>query len=140
MPVFLVSIALWLVFVIACVFVVAAGLADIFETTDSWGALWEKVALLIIFVHVILTGRRVRRLDEKIDQVRMCAFATINYFNIGFRNRRIDLPPGLGARFKDDLLTGFFGDNLLDGTYAARDGRKVTLADDIKSGMFGSVR
>ena len=110
-PYFFVAIALWLVFAAACVFVVVAGAADIFEATDSWGVLWQKVALLIIFVRLILAGRRVRKLDDKIDQIRMCVFSTINYLNIEFRNRRTDLPPGLGAQFKDDLEEGSLATN-----------------------------
>ena len=50
-----------------------------------------------------------------------------------FRNRRTDLPPSAVHVVKDDFPQGLFSDKLLTGCYAARNLRKVTLADDLKS-------
>ena len=44
-----------------------------------------------------------------------------------------DLPAGAVHIFKDDLRQGLFSEKLLTGCYAARDRRKVTLADDLRS-------
>jgi hypothetical protein len=120
---------IWLTLMAVSVVIVAAGTYDIL----NWQPSWEKAAILLVFIRVLLTGRRVRKLDDKIDEVRMMTAATMCYLEIDFRNRRSDLPPGPGARLKDDLRQGLFSDKLLTGCYAARNGRKVTLADDLKS-------
>src|SRR5271165_4208326 len=106
-PVMLMGIVLWIAFTVVVVFVLVSAIADIWDSGVNASDLWKKVALLAIFVRVILTGRHVRKLQENIDQVRMSVFATVSYLDIEFRNRRIDLPPGFGARMKDDLRAGF---------------------------------
>jgi hypothetical protein len=91
-PVMLIGAVLWIALAAVVFFVLVSAIGDIWESGANGSGLWQKVALLIIFVNIILMGRRVRRLAENIDQVRMCVFATISYLNIEFRNRRTDLP------------------------------------------------
>jgi hypothetical protein len=38
---------------------------------SQWQPSWEKAAILLVFVRVLLIGRRVRKLDSKIDEIRM---------------------------------------------------------------------
>jgi hypothetical protein len=117
--------AVWLV---ACFIVMTAGAIDVVQSPS-----WERPAILMMFGAVLLIGRRMRKLDNKIDEIRMNSAATVCYLDIEFRNRRTDLPPGAVHVVKDDFRQGLFGDKLLTGCYAARDRRKVTLADDLRS-------
>jgi hypothetical protein len=93
----------------------------------------KKRRFLLTFVMVLLVGYRVQKLNSNLQEIRMSSAATIYYLDIEFRNRRTDLPPGAVHLIKDDLRQGLFSDKLLTGCYAARNGRKVTLADDLKS-------
>jgi hypothetical protein len=117
--------AAWLV---ACFIVMTAGTIDVVQSPS-----WERPAILMMFGAVLLIGRRMRKFDDKVDEIRMSSAATMCYLDIEFRNRRTDLPVGAVHIFKDDLRQGLFGEKLLTGCYAARDRRKVTLADDLKS-------
>jgi hypothetical protein len=120
--------SLWAALLAACFIVIAAGAIDVLDSPS-----WEKEAMLLTFVIVLLVGYRVQKINSKLQEIRMSTAATMCYFNIKFRNRRTDLPPGAVHIFRDDLRQGLFSDKLLTGCYAARDGRKVTLADDLKS-------
>jgi hypothetical protein len=119
---------LWAALLAACLIVIAAGATDLLERPS-----WQKAAILMIFGLVLLIGRRVRKVDDKLDEIRMSSAATMCYLDIEFRNRRTDLPPGAVHLVKDDFRQGLFSDKLLAGCYAARERRKVTLADDLKS-------
>jgi hypothetical protein len=123
---------LWVALLAACFIVITGGAIDVLESPS-----WEKAAILMTFGAVLLIGRGVRKLDNKIDEIRMSSAAMMCYLDIEFRNRRTDLPPGAAHIFKDDLRQGLFSEKLLTGCYAARDRRKVTLADDLKSVGLG---
>jgi hypothetical protein len=122
---------LWLALLALIIIIVLGGANDLIFNVRN--ASWEKPAILLTFIFIFLMRRRLRLLDEKIDEIRMMTAATCCYLDIEFRNRALDLPPGLGAVMLDNLRRGLFRNKLLDGCYAARDGRKVTLADDLKS-------
>src|SRR6516165_4520292 len=103
---------LWLTVIALSVIIVVVGTYDLL---NDWQSSWEKAAILLVLIRVLLTGYRVRKLDEKIDELRMAGAAIMCYLEIEFRNRRIDLPPGAGALFQDDFRQGLFSDKLLTG-------------------------
>jgi len=120
---------IWLALLALVIIVVVGGSYD---AINDWESSWQKLAILLTFVFAFLLRRRLRLLDNKIDEIRMMTAATCRYLDIEFRNRRLDLPPGAGTLLLDDLRQGLFTDKLLHGCYAARGRQKVTLADDLK--------
>ena len=127
----LLGISFW---IIIAILYVAVGIAGVYDIVTAPSLSWEKLALLLVFVHLFFVGKGLRKLDEKVDQLRMWTLASELYLNIEFRNRSIDLAPGFkfGDIISDDLKRGLFRDKLLDEPYACRDGRKITLADDLE--------
>jgi|GEM_PF-4198114 len=132
-----------------CFFVLAAAINDIWvsatQTDTVWdGGLWQKIALLLIFIRVFWTGRRIRKLEEWIEQLRMISFATASYLEFEYGNRELDGIHGLVRIAMHNLwkvLVSFIGfaggDHVLYHSYAKRDGVRITLADDLKK-SFGS--
>jgi hypothetical protein len=126
----LVGGCLWVALFGLAVIIVLGGVNEI--ASDGWPPAWQKLAILLTFVLVFLMRRRLSLLDNKIDEIRMMTASTCCYLDIEFRNRRLDLPPGAVHLVKDDFRQGLFRDKLLTGCYAAREQRRVTLADDLK--------
>jgi hypothetical protein len=118
----------WASLLAACFIAIAAGVIDVLDRPS-----WEKAAILLSFGMILLVRYRVQKLDKKLEEIRMGSAAVMRYLDIEFRNRRTDLPPGAVHLVKDDFRQGLFSDKLLTGCYAARDLRRVTLADDLKS-------
>jgi hypothetical protein len=75
---------LWLTVIALSVIIVAVGTYDVL---NDWQSSWVKAAILLVLIRVLLTGHRVRKLDEKIDELRMVGAAIMCYLDIEFRNR-----------------------------------------------------
>lgn len=138
------GVMFFLAFVALYMFVSVAAIKDIWTTVERdglWTA-WEKIALLLIFIRVFSTGRRIRKLEEWVEQLRMTSFATFSYLNVVYGNDRLEKLQGKGLVyisirntlkiFVRFITGGAHGDDILHGSYAARDGNKVTLTDDLQ--------
>jgi len=96
--------AVWLPLAAAGIYVVLAAVADIWDSSHFGGNVWEKIALLLIFVRVSLSARRIRKLDHKIEQLRITAFATASYLNFEYGNELLD-PLKSAGHFSNDHLS-----------------------------------
>jgi hypothetical protein len=75
------------------------------------------------------------------EQVRMTAFATASYLDFTYGNERHHNLRWVAEHTKHGLwhfwlrITGHkqFADDILMASYASREGRKITLCDDLKS-------
>jgi hypothetical protein len=143
----IVGIIVWLGLVALIVVVAVSAVTDIWDYGVSIRGSWEKIALLVVFIWTLLIRRRLRKLEERMEQLRMTAFATASYFNFAYGNERLDSLIGLGAHMKHSLWRGWhritgsseFTDDILMSSYAARHGRKVTLLDDLRATFSATV-
>jgi hypothetical protein len=142
----LIGSVFWLAFAGLCIFVVGAAIGDLWEARSQLWSRWMELAVLIIFIRTLLVGRRIRKLEEKIEHIRMTALATASYLDFSYGNERLDNLKGVAALTKHGLwrfwlrITGSkeFADDILMASIAKRNGRKVTLSDDLKSHVSAS--
>jgi hypothetical protein len=138
-----IGFVLWFVFVGLTVLVVGAAIGDLWDARGQLASRWTDIAILLIFIRTLIVKRRIGELEEKLEHIRMASLATARYLDFTYGNERHDSLKGVAAHTKHGLwhlwlrITGHkeFADDILMASYAARDGRKVTLSDDLKSSV-----
>jgi hypothetical protein len=132
---------LYLVMFALSAYVIVAGAEDIWSAYNKGEAAWVRVALLLIFVWTFFNSRRVTKIEGHIEHLKMLGFATASYFDFTYGNERLDPLKGLGPLTKHGFWRlwcrmtgrGVLADDFLNASFASRYGRKVTLADDLRS-------
>jgi energy-coupling factor transporter transmembrane protein EcfT len=136
----LVGGAFALAFVALSIYVIYAGSLDIWQSYSSGQPSWDKIALILIFVWTLLNRRRLNEIERSTEHVRMTILALASYFDFSYGNKLFGLK-GLGQLTRHanwrmwHRLTGHrdFADEVLGSSFAQRNGRKVTIIDDLKA-------
>lgn len=129
-----------LIMLAASIYVLVAGTLDVWRSYNDGQPTWVKVAVLLIFIRTFLNQRRLERIEKWVEHIRMSTLGLMSYFDVSYGNERLDLLVGIGPLTKHSYwriwarmtASGDFADDVLNASYAKRDGRRVTLTDDLK--------
>jgi len=137
--VLLVGTAFILAMLTLSIYGVIAGTLDIWHSYIKGEPIWLKLGLLLIFIWTF-NKRRLEKLESWTEQLRMSVLATVSYFDFVYGNKRLDELEGLGPLTKHAFWrmwlritgAGDFADDIMQASFAKRNGRRVTIADDLK--------
>jgi hypothetical protein len=77
----------YLVMLALSAYVIVAEVEDIWSAYNKGEAAGVRVALLLIFVWTFVNSRRVTKIEEHIEDLKMLGFATASYLNFKYGNK-----------------------------------------------------
>ena len=134
-----------LVLIVTAVLVFMAATGAYNSIVAGWPPDWRDAAIVLVLACTIVTWRRGARLEKRIEQLQLAGFATVTYLDVVPQNPATEIR-GFGPLMRHGFARLFYrlighgdlGDDILH-TYGARDGKRVTLADDLNARLRPSV-